>query len=127
MVTGDHHRLDACSAADSNSFLGLRSGRIDHTHKTHKGQTTLQLLRCGIRRNLVDFLIADSKDAQCILAHLLIHTGRRSQITGNALGGHHIESTLDDDDVFAVDAVHSGHQLPVRIEGNLRQSGILFV
>ena len=127
MVAGNHNRLDACTTANGYSILGLGTRRIDHAHQTHKGQAIFQHLRGGIFRHGVDHLIGHRQHTQCIGAHFLRHALGRFNIAGNAARGHHIEGTLHDHHELTVDIVDGGHQLAVRVKGDLCQAGILGV
>ena len=127
MVTCDHHRLDAGTTADLNSRLGFRTGRIDHADQSKEGQTVFQLVRGSNSRKLINFLKGHCQNAEGIGAHGLRQRFCLLQVTLDAALRHHVESALDDDDLLAIDFIDGGHELAVRVEGDLRKTGILLV
>ena len=125
VVSGDHHRLDPRLTAQGHSLLGLRPGRVDHTHQAQQGQAVLQLLAGELLGQLVQLPVSHRQHPQGLTAHLVIFLPGRFQIPLDAPGRHHVKGALDNGNQLPVYPVDGGHQLSVRVKGQLRQTGIL--
>ena len=131
VVARDHDGTHARADADSDRLLHFRSGRVDHAHQTHEGETVLQL---AVLKRAV--LHRDAEDAE----RLLRHTGVRLLDLLDVLFGHgtdffahhhfgaareeHVGRALDVRLFHAVVLVDGGHELAHAVEGDFVHAGI---
>ena len=113
VVSGNHDRTDARFFADCHSSFCLRARRVDHTHKTHKGQPVFKFFRGENFRHSRKFFVTDCQHTQSSVAHFFVDLACGLDISGNAAGSHNIEGTFYDYEDFAVDFIDGGHQFTV--------------
>ena len=127
MVTRNHNRLNASTAAKFNRFFSFGSWRVNHTNKAHKGKSVFEFIRSRILGNFVNHLVSDSKHTQCVFAHRIGDFSSLFDIALNTAGSHHIKGTLYDNNLFTADIVNGCHKLSVRIEGYFGKARIFCI
>ncbi|MPN02784.1 hypothetical protein SDC9_150000 [bioreactor metagenome] len=127
MISSNHNGLYPGLTAQGNRFFCFRARRVDHAHQPHKSQPVFQFFGRRLHRQLINLFIGHGKHAKRARAKLIGIFLSRAEISRHASLGQNIKCSLDNHYILSVDPVHRRHQLPFRIEGNLREAGILFV
>ena len=133
VVSGDHFHLDAGGLADVDGLLRFFTGRVDHADQADEDQVVFRFRR---RIRLVHETISDTDHAQSGLGHILINAedffplGVCKRINGSIFFDSRttaeqlVRSALCVHGDVIADFVEGGHELSVRIKGNLLYTGI---
>ena len=128
VISGDHHRADPRLAALLHRLLGLRSGGIHHPHKAQEGQFLFQSTGAHLRRQPLYVPEGHRQHPQGILRHAVIgrQGGPAGMVGQGAPAQKHVGRSLDAHPEASLrQGVDGGHQLPLRVKGQLPLPGQL--